>query len=706
MEGEVVACEAAPKRVKRISFAGDVRVDVEEARSPWKRLSMTLSSPLRRMSLFSPTAREAAEVARWKSRRGILYTPRTMCDLGLATAFLRRIERGIEIDYARGDRRVPVVLTGEGVAAWLWVTDKRSQFVVGKVRWRWTEVTQVTALKTTRPAEEKAFFARSESDDENDSERNWSFEVELRDGWILKFFAASRKSRDILVGGFQMLKQHAGQLFGGDAPPLNDDDLHSPRTMKRRRSRREVITDRTFRLKSAARKSVRQFADVIDPRRRQPLKFTRDIRLWRYRRTVVEVDVTAFTNHEAQIWLPDGTRLTLPHPDLLPGMHILGAVRSFEDTNNEYTLDYVAGPFAFTDSSSSSSKVSEASEETTKTVNFSKRLVTVATMPAGTTFRKVHRFDMLLDMADQPTSGSAAFAVFFPIVCVVIFAILKDKSQLSLQMVGSYGSCKDRRSELFYRLLSYQVVHANVRHLAFNAIATFLLALPTELVHGTAAVFFLYEISVIVAGLTSMTTDPYASVVGASGGVYGLLGVHCGAVFLNWNELKKPGPSNRYVRCVVLAALIGTQIAAVGDWRLVSTAAHFGGFYAGFLFSFSLLHDLVAKEQHLRCAGLLLGFASVLVAIFWIASHDTPVAFFGTTLIPRNHRSCCYQAFDCRLTLDERHHLDCSITRNNNNKDTYVLWPTSAALATRPNDTPSCRTLDFLLGGKNNNSSS
>ena len=60
---------------------------------------------------------------------------------------------------------------------------------------------------------------------------------------------------------------------------------------------------------------------------------------------------------------------------------------------------------------------------------------------------------------------------------------------------------------------------------------------PIEMFFGGFRVFLLYNTGVVMGALTCGFTDVYRSVVGASGGVYTLLGVHCANLVLNWSML-------------------------------------------------------------------------------------------------------------------------------------------------------------------------
>jgi hypothetical protein len=47
--------------------------------------------------------------------------------------------------------------------------------------------------------------------------------------------------------------------------------------------------------------------------------------------------------------------------------------------------------------------------------------------------------------------------------------------------------------------------------------------------------FFIYQLGVGVGALTCSVIAPYTAVVGASGGVYCIFGMHAGNLLINWD---------------------------------------------------------------------------------------------------------------------------------------------------------------------------
>jgi len=68
---------------------------------------------------------------------------------------------------------------------------------------------------------------------------------------------------------------------------------------------------------------------------------------------------------------------------------------------------------------------------------------------------------------------------------------------------------------------------------------------------GTKPMLVVYNVGVAAGALTLGFTDAYRSVVGGSGGVYTLVGVHLANVVLNWHVMGTAGPSTHHLPSAV-----------------------------------------------------------------------------------------------------------------------------------------------------------
>uniref|UniRef100_H9GNT4 rhomboid protease n=1 Tax=Anolis carolinensis TaxID=28377 RepID=H9GNT4_ANOCA len=94
----------------------------------------------------------------------------------------------------------------------------------------------------------------------------------------------------------------------------------------------------------------------------------------------------------------------------------------------------------------------------------------------------------------------------------------------------------DRRSQA-WRFLSYMLVHAGIEHILGNLVLQLVLGIPLELVHKGHRVGLVYLAGVLGGSLASSVCDPLLGLVGASGGVYALIGGYFMNVLVNFREM-------------------------------------------------------------------------------------------------------------------------------------------------------------------------
>jgi membrane associated rhomboid family serine protease len=125
-----------------------------------------------------------------------------------------------------------------------------------------------------------------------------------------------------------------------------------------------------------------------------------------------------------------------------------------------------------------------------------------------------------------------------------------------------------------WRLLTYGMLHANVFHIAFNAISMISLGLLIERGAHRHLVVPIWLAGVLVGGLLSSAALTTTS-VGASGGILALLGFLV-VMSLRRRESLPPGFANSMLQSVLMIAMLG-----IFAWEVIDNAAHLGGAIAG-----------------------------------------------------------------------------------------------------------------------------
>ena len=139
-----------------------------------------------------------------------------------------------------------------------------------------------------------------------------------------------------------------------------------------------------------------------------------------------------------------------------------------------------------------------------------------------------------------------------------------------------------------WQLVTYAFLHASFPHILFNMLGLYMFGSEVERLFGTRFYLLFYGASVVTAALTHLVVtalmgSPPVPMVGASGGIYGLLLAY-GMYFPNRRIvlLIPPIPMRARTFVIVFALIeLGLGIAQAGG--NVAHFAHLGGMLGGFL---------------------------------------------------------------------------------------------------------------------------
>ncbi|ELW48220.1 rhomboid-related protein 2 [Tupaia chinensis] len=181
----------------------------------------------------------------------------------------------------------------------------------------------------------------------------------------------------------------------------------------------------------------------------------------------------------------------------------------------------------------------------------------------------------------------------------------------------------EKRQEA-WRFISYMLVHAGVQHIVGNLLMQLVLGIPLEMVHKGLRVGLVYMAGVIAGSLASSIFDPLKSLVGASGGVYALMGGYFMNVIVNFREMI---PAFGIVRLLLIILIIASDMGFALYRRFfvpangspVSFAAHIAGGFAGMSIGytvFSCFDQALLKDPRFWIA-IAAYLACVLFAVFF-----------------------------------------------------------------------------------------
>ncbi|KAH8334195.1 hypothetical protein KR059_007416 [Drosophila kikkawai] len=186
------------------------------------------------------------------------------------------------------------------------------------------------------------------------------------------------------------------------------------------------------------------------------------------------------------------------------------------------------------------------------------------------------------------------------------FILLMCFMQVSLHLIAN--ECMKRRliykpewSGEYWRLLTYMLLHADVWHLTLNICLQCFIGVCLELEQGHCRLAMVYIAGGAAGSLFSAWLQPHLLLVGASAGVYAMLGSHVPHLVLNFSRL-----SHRFSR---IAALLILFLSDVGFTTFhfrhnhnrnprISLEAHMGGGVAGLLCGFIVYRRIRIRQTY------------------------------------------------------------------------------------------------------------
>lgn len=188
----------------------------------------------------------------------------------------------------------------------------------------------------------------------------------------------------------------------------------------------------------------------------------------------------------------------------------------------------------------------------------------------------------------------------------------------------SAGLCEDYRPQI-WRWFTYQWTHVGAMHVLMNVFMVLMLGIPLEGLHGGLRMFFMFNVGVFGGACCYIVNDAHTAVVGCSGGVYALIGMHVADLIMNWQQKRFRLPT-----IVFLTILIGIDIfsyaMSIGGANS-SHSAHVGGFIAGVVIGLLVGKNIILKahEKGVMVCAFVFGAFLVIFCMVWLALNPAPL---------------------------------------------------------------------------------
>lgn len=160
----------------------------------------------------------------------------------------------------------------------------------------------------------------------------------------------------------------------------------------------------------------------------------------------------------------------------------------------------------------------------------------------------------------------------------------------------------------YWRLLTFGFVHAGIIHLALNAYALLEFGPTAEAALGKKTFAFIYILTGVAGGLTSILVNPLQTSVGASASICGVLGAF---IFVSWFKRERENSQRlRKPELILLLVFLSYSLLLGFTSEVVDNGAHLGGFFTGVLAA-----AMLTVKTHSPAASFRIRFASIVALI-------------------------------------------------------------------------------------------
>jgi rhomboid-related protein 1/2/3 len=222
------------------------------------------------------------------------------------------------------------------------------------------------------------------------------------------------------------------------------------------------------------------------------------------------------------------------------------------------------------------------------------------------------------------------------------------------KFLGAYPGCENLRFDA-WRYVLYQFCHTGCMHIFNNVVLQLLIGSSLEDWHGSSRIALIYNSGVVAGAWACGFTDVYRTILGASGGIFALFGLHFAHLLFNVTDSKR---TDRVLRLAILSALMWYDVLTSLFFKLETTsyAAHAGGWLWGFACGIIVLRNVkfARYERPMKFSAALYCVLFVLFSVVWICL-KSPSANWSAekTYGAQSDALCCWQVLPYKGTQRE-----------------------------------------------------
>jgi len=139
-----------------------------------------------------------------------------------------------------------------------------------------------------------------------------------------------------------------------------------------------------------------------------------------------------------------------------------------------------------------------------------------------------------------------------------------------------------------WRLLACAFLHSGLVHIACNMYSLYIIGPQIQQIYGVKNYLYIYIISCITSSSLSYLMSPYSIAVGASGGIFGLMGALLAFAIVERHKINKKYISS-LMQIIIINLFIGLSIKNIDNF------GHIGGLVGGILVGY-LFYRILNKK--------------------------------------------------------------------------------------------------------------
>ena len=176
---------------------------------------------------------------------------------------------------------------------------------------------------------------------------------------------------------------------------------------------------------------------------------------------------------------------------------------------------------------------------------------------------------------------------------IAVYLISEVTGDFLFNFGANYGPGVILNGEI-WRLFTSMFLHAGLTHLFFNAYALFIFGLEMERIYGPDRYVVIYVLAGLFGSLASVASKGNVLSVGASGAIFGVIGMNLAYFLLHRKTFGEFGRS----RVSSTLVIIGINIFLGLSISRIDNMAHMGGLVAGFLLGYALAPRYQMQDEY------------------------------------------------------------------------------------------------------------